>query len=382
MAEIDPAAEGDLIQQQDLRELMNCSGGPCISIYMPTTRYPSHADENRIRYKTLLRQVQDELGLLEDQHAEQSDLLRPLRSIMDDQGFWGDQRNGLAIFRSADQFRIRRLLHEVPERAVVADSFHIRPLLRIVQHAGRYQILAVTNERVALYEGVGDQDLTVVPLHPEVPRDMAEAIGEPSRVAKTRRTMYDQGETDARDAQLSRYFRRLDKAIWERHSRRSNLPLILAALPEYQTIFRDASHNPLLVDRGIEREPVKDLDERQLRKLAWEVTQPKLQNRLAELREKFGSAKAHEKASADLRNLAQMAAFGRLETLMICDEYHVGGRIDRGTGEIEFEPIANPAVDDAVDDLAEIMISQDAEVIVADRDDMPEHADVAGIQRF
>jgi len=41
-------------------------------------------------------------------------------------------------------FRVYRLQRPVPELAIVADSFHTKPLLRILQSADRYQVLALT----------------------------------------------------------------------------------------------------------------------------------------------------------------------------------------------------------------------------------------------
>src|SRR5690606_32271261 len=110
--------------------------------------------------------------------------------------------------------------------------------------------------------------------HSKVPQSMGEALGEPSRVTNPKDGVFVSDDSDTRNRQLGRYFRRLDQAIWEHHSRDSGLPLILAALPEYQGVFREASHNPLLVEQGIRRDAFKDVDARKLRTLAWEAVEP------------------------------------------------------------------------------------------------------------
>lgn len=382
MPNLDLASEAVLLQVEDVRQLLEPVQGPCISIYLPTTRFPPCADENRILFKGQLRAVQQELGLLERQHAQHSKLLEPLLRLEDDVGFWGAQRDGFAAFRSPERFYMYRLLRRVPKVAAVADSFHIKPLIRLVQEAGRFQVLCVSNERVALYEGSRRSPLDEVPLHPQVPRDMGEAIGWPARVTKPRRTRYDQGESDPRDQQLLRYFRRLDDAIWTYHSERSRLPLILAALPEYQGLFRQASRNLMLIEPGIPRDPFNDIDKRQLRQLAWEALRPTYEERLRELREHYDNARAYGQATDALDVLAQWACHGRLETLLVQEDRYIGGSIDHRTGKITYKDLQDPAVDDVIDDLAELMMRQGGQVVAFPADQMPTDTGAAGIRRY
>ena len=371
-----------VMSSSDLHALMQPTQGPCISIYMPTSAYPNEADQNRIRFKNQLRAAAGSLGLGDRQHAAGYPLLAPLYEFADDIAFWSNQKAGLAVFRSPTMLHIRRLLAPMPERTVVADSFHVKPLIRIVQLAQRYELLCLTNRRIALYQGVADQVLTQVPLHPDVPRDMAEALGEPSRVTKTRRSIYDQGETDPRDAQLMRYFRRVDQAIWDHHSRLSNLPLILAALPEYHGHFHHVSHNPHLLEQGIRRDPFVELDEMGLAKLAWKAAEPQREQQLAALREQFSSARAHQQASDELPELARLAAMGKLHTLMIQQDHHQPGSIDPGTGAITPRPMDEPEVDDLIDDLAELTFQRKGTVLVLTPEQMPTGTGVAGIARY
>lgn len=381
MRNVESTTPAAMLHADDLRQLLQPTEPPCISIYVPTTPFPPEADQNRIRYKNQLKTISRDLGLQQEIHAAESELLEPLRQLADDIGYWGSQQLGFVAFRSPTQLWIRRLLQPVPEIAVVAKSFHVKPLLRIVQDAARYQVLCLSNERVALYEGHGEV-VGEVPLHQDVPTNMADAIGEPSHVVKTKTAMQDPQSHDERDDQLTRYFRRLDEAIWKRHSEQSNLPLILAALPEYHGFFHQASHNPMLLEQGIKRDPFHDLEQRELGKLAWEVFRPQQHDHLAQIAEYYGAARAHGKASDRIHELAHMAAFGRLETLLLQQDRHVGGSIDRGTGQVTFKAIHDPNVDDVLDDLAELTLSQGGEVWVVPKEEVPGDTGVAGIQRY
>src|SRR5690606_27932622 len=65
----------------------------------------------------------------------------------------------------------------VPERAVVADTSHLKPLLRIQQSADRYQVLGLSRDAVKLFEGNRDV-LDEVELHPEAAKAIDAALDE------------------------------------------------------------------------------------------------------------------------------------------------------------------------------------------------------------
>ncbi len=372
--------ESHTITADDIRALLQPTTKPCISIYIRTA--PSaNADQGRIRFKTAVQQVQADLKR-NQQPGQEEPFLQPLRDLADRSDFWLSQRHGLAVFYSPDVFELRRL-PEPPRQdlTIVADSFHVKPLLRLAQHAGRFQVLAVTVERVRLYEGMF-QRLEEIPLHPDVPSSMEEALGEPNRVSKLKRAPWEPEDSDTRDKQLTRYFRRLDEAVWEHHSRPSGLPLLLAALPEYHSFFHQASRNQHLIKEGIKRDPVKDIDAEGLAREAWELYQPVRAARIADLRERFGLGRSQNGASDQLDEVARQAVFGKVGTLILRENFRVGGTVDRGTGEITRRPIEETNTDDLLDDLAEIVLSNSGEVLVLGADEMIGDTGIAAIYRY
>lgn len=120
-----------------LRELLQGHEPPCISLYQPTHR--AHPDnlQDPIRYKNLVRDA--ERSLREKYPGrEVQPLLEPLQALADEYPFWQHQRDGLAVLTAAGLFEVFRLQRPVQELVVVADSFHLKPLLRIVQSADQY----------------------------------------------------------------------------------------------------------------------------------------------------------------------------------------------------------------------------------------------------
>ena len=63
---------------------------------------------------------------------------------------------------------------------MVAESFHVKPLIRILQSADRYHVLGLNRQQIKLFEGNRDA-LDEVELDPAVPRTATEVLGEESK---------------------------------------------------------------------------------------------------------------------------------------------------------------------------------------------------------
>jgi len=83
----------------------------------------------------------------------------------------------LAVLAAPGLFRVYRLQRPVPELVVVADSFHTKPLMRILQSADRYQVLGLNRQEIKLIEGNRDA-LDEIELAQGVPRSITAALGE------------------------------------------------------------------------------------------------------------------------------------------------------------------------------------------------------------
>lgn len=375
----------------DLKDLLGDFEPPCISLYQPTHRHHPYNQQDPIRFRNLLVSIERSLA----ERYAQSDiatLLDPFRSIANDTGFWIHRTDGLAILASPDRFRLFELQRPVEELAVVADSFHVKPLLRIVQSADRYQILCVSRQQAKLYEGNRDAldpvDLTGIPT--TITEALGEELTEPHLTVASyggagkggKEMRHGQGsKKDEIDIDIERFFRVIDRAILEHHSRPANLPLLLAALPEYHAPFRSVSHNPLLVDGGIQGNPFA-MTADELRAQAWQILEPAYLGRLARFVEAFGVAQSRNQGALDVGQVARAAAEGRIATLLLEADRTIPGRYDVVTGEIEMCDLSDPTVDDILDDIAEAVLRTKGEVILVPRERMPGTTGLAAIYRF
>lgn len=378
---------------ETLRELLVEQEPPCISLYQPTHRSYPDKQQDPIRYKNLLRTVQ---ASLKERYAT-----RDVRSVLDrleqigaNESFWLRRTEGLAILASVNRFEVYDLQRPVPELAIVADSFHIKPLLRIVQSADRYHVLALTRKEVKLYEGNRDV-LDPVDLE-QVPSKITDALGEeltepyqgfhgtrPGAGPRGAGPIFHgrgQKKEDV-DIDMERFFRAVDRGILEHYSRPSGLPMILVGLPENIAGFRSVTRNPHIIDAQIELDP-DSLALEELRARAWQHIEPMYLSRLAELTDSYNLNRSRGLGADELREIAQAAVTGRVGTLLIEAERLVPGKIETTTGAIERGELGDAQTDDLLDDLAETVVRMKGEAIVVPAQRMPSKSGAAAIYRF
>lgn len=361
---------------------------PCLSLYQPTHRRLTESDQDPIRFRNLVREL--EAGLADRlPKAELAGILEPFHALAADRDFWNHNQDGLAVLATQDLFRVYRVQYPVQERAVVADSFHLKPLLRTLEATDRFQILGLTREEVSLYEGSA-AGVDEVALHPDVPRTITDALGEQlsephltvasyGGVGGGRTPMHHgkgskEGEVDV---DTERFFRVVDRAVTEHHSKTSGLPLILAALPEHHHLFREVSHNPNLIPESLPVHPDALGSLEELRDRTVDLFEPHRRARLAELTERFGSARANGTGDDDPAAVARAAAAGRVDTLLVEADREMPGQVDPTTGGIDQD-----GSDDVLDDLGQLVRSMGGSVLLVPEDAMPTRTGVAAIYRY
>ena len=230
---------------------------------------------------------------------------------------------------------------------------------------------------------------------PSVPRTIEEALGErvvlqgthmqgarvpEGRVFRGRaRSMATGRKPKSRSVDTERFFRVVDRAVLEAHTKASELPLILAALPEYHSVFRAVSHNPWLLEDGIQKHP-SAMRADELRDAAWRLMEPRYHKRLQAAARRLSrgtGARARDRRShacARVRNRRSCRdAAGRGGP---AHTGHVDGRMPR------FADRDDPAAGDILDDLAERVLKTGGQVIAAPRASMPTDKGLAAVFRY
>ena len=380
---------------QRLQPLLGEHRGPCLSLYQPTYRQFPDSQQNRVRYRNLVRELK---GAVEQKHRgiDVGAMFAPFERLAEDDDFWAHPQDGIAVFAAEDFWHVEKVQRQVQALVVVNDHLLLKPLVRIFQSEDTYQILAVDRQEIRLFQG-NRYVLDEIVMAPSVPRTIEEALGPavslqgvqnkgdfgraPARPGAPTGAMFHGhgGKMDEPRLDMERFFRVVDRAITEAHSKPSTLPLILAALPEHQTHFRDVSHNPYLLDEGIHGNGLA-MDPDELREAAWRLMEPRYHARLQQLLDAYHAALARGLATDDLTHALEFATDGRVGTLLVESDRRIPGYVEgsmpRHTGADE------RGASDLLDDLAERVLRTGGQVVAVPKGSMPSATGLAAVFRY
>jgi len=268
---------------------------------------------------------------------------------------------------------------------------HVQPVLRLLQSADRYPVLGRRRKEIRLFDGTRD-------VRDEMEREPAvrgmTATAE-ARAKEAHAIVWTHGsgsskasvrsgqgsKADNLDKDTERFFRAVDRAVLEHHSRPAGVPLLLAALPEHHSLFRRVSRNGFLLDEALGAHP-DALSPEELKERAWRAIEPHYLTRLAGLVEMFGTAQSRELGTSDPSDAAYNAMAGRVSTLLIDADRHLPGRVDVETGGIEVDDLADPDTDDLLDDVGERVLANGGQVVIVPAERMPTETGIAAIYRY
>ncbi len=382
----------DMAVFQRLKPLLGDHPSPCLSLYMPTYRTFPDSQQNAIKYRNCLKELK---AALEHKHggADFTALVEPFERLLENAEFWAHPQDGIAVFGAPGFFQVEKVQRAVSERIVVNDQLYVKPLIRVFQSEDTYQVLALDRKTIRLYQG-NRYVLDEVILGPGVPKTIDEALGPevhlqgtgkqgtsgPGRGSFGAGAFHGHGsKVDEPKLDMERFFRVIDRAITEAHSKPSQLPLILAALPEHHAHFRQVSHNPCLVEDGIHVN-AEAVTRDALREQAWRVMEPRYHARLQQIVDIYHSAHARGLATDDLTHAVEFAVDGRVGTLLVEADRRIPGHIEDHMPHRA--PMDEPGTADILDELAERVLKTGGQVVVVPKDSMPAHTGLAAVFRY
>lgn len=382
-----------LLTEKRIQDLLEIEKAPCLSLYMPT--YRNHPDNRQdpIRFKNLLKEM--EQSLLQKYSAEETKThLAPLEKFTEDNYFWNNSLDGLAIFSAPNFFDVVKLPTSVETLAIVADSFHTKPLREYVQSTDRYHLLGLSLDEFKLYEG-NRHSIEEIELSNDIPRTLEDALGE--ELTDEHHTVASYGgsvgegnamhhghggKKDQVELDAERFFRVVSKEVEEKFSNPIGIPLILAALPEHHHLFQKVNKNSALVAEGVQVNP-SSVSKEKLATMAWKIMEPAYQEKLSDFASRYREAQAAEKGTADYKELAVAAVEGRIATLLVEADRIIAARITNlVTGNTQKKDMDNPRVDDLLDDMSELVMKMGGNVVVLPANNMPTDTGLAGIFRY
>lgn len=334
----------ELVARSELGLLAEVAGKSCVSIYLPTHRAGAETRQDPIRLKNLLRQVEEALEAQGLDGAGTEALLRPVRALIEDYDFWQHQQDGLAIFRSPDLFFRYRVDQRLPELAVVAERFHLKPLLPHITGDGRFYVLALSQNRARLFRATRD---SMIELQPEgMPASLAEAVRNrvPERQLQSHSASaihsgrgaaifhgHGGGEDSKKDL-LHAYFRRIDQGIRDLFIE-ERAPLILAAVDYLCPIYSRANTSHELLADWVSGNP-DNLTPRELHERALPLAADHFLKERQKAADQYLEAWHTQRASNRPEDVLAAAHHGRVQSLFVAVGVQLWGKFNARTAEV------------------------------------------------
>lgn len=383
----------EILASELIQELLSVEQEPCLSLYMTTHRNHPENLQDIIRFKNLVKQLEESL-LEQFSDIEAKEFLKPYITLSNNREFWGHSLDGLAVLGTTELFKIIKLPIAVEELVVVADSFHTKPLRQYLQAVDRYHVLGLSLQEIRLFEG-NRHSLVEIDLPPDIPKTITEALGDELTEKHSTVASYGGvgvessnkhhghgGKNDEVDKDAERFFRVIANTIYEKYSKPTGLPLILAALPEHHSLFQKVNKNPLLLANSIAVNP-ESISTDKLIKLAWEIMEPAYLLKLKSLVNKFEEAKANKSGSDNIKEVVEAAEAGRVDTILIEADRVIAERLrNKNTGTFKQADSTQPKLDDLLDDIGELVTKMGGKVMFIPPEKMPAKTGIAALYRY
>lgn len=364
----------------DLLQLTSVTDGPCVSLYIPAL-----PEKNmQLEYEVLVRQAT--YLLTKDPRSEKTEEILADLYKFNPSEFLKAQDPGIVLFVNKHWKNFYVPAHEVPSKVVVADSFHLRPLLEDLQSENMFNILALSpEEAIFLHCNSGAcSEVHHFLFHHGAHSNSIHWThydeGDTLQIPHLKSHMRGRGTQDSQNKKRSvKLFIKWIEAKINKEAGYQTLPLYIftseAMFPYYTESTSHAQPQLLKIDlsKGLPR--TESLTHQAKELIHKQRAQHKAQHAL-ELEEKV----KQQKVIDNLVNISKAALKGRVQTLFLQKDLEIWGELHRKSGEFTIhEKQQDSHDDDILDDIACEVLKRGGEVVVLSKKDMPTRSPASAI---
>lgn len=378
----------DIVTGEELRLLAAAQSQYCVSIYLPTD--PAIEDQGPIRLKNLLRRAAEELATLGVRSPDVGKALSGAETIRADGQWWANVGRGAALFGCDGAWRSVRLPGPVSELVVVADRFHLKPLLTFLADGTGFHILALSENRVRLLEA--DRYTVSEVESDEIPASAAQVLQFDDRESQLHSHSADRvgpgrvvsgfhghgGSADFSETDRSRFLHAVDAGL--RHTiGDASGPLVLAGVNDLVARFRALTSHRNLIEEPVGGNPDK-LSAQKLQERAWPLVAPRVSGdrRVAEQAIATGS----KPTSVSLQETVLAAVDGRVAQLFVPVAVQRWGVFDEAARAVVEHDQRKPGDRDLLDLAAIETVAHRGSVLAVDAAEMPGGNLLAAVLRY
>jgi hypothetical protein len=239
--------------KNDLKQLIKSPlNSYAISIFIPTFRVslPHNLKADRVRFKNAIYDVSARLKSLGFKKEEINAYIAKLNKLREDNVFWKYRDNGLAIYAEKGKLTYFDLPFEIEPSTHLGQDYIISPLIASQGEAYKYYILELNNDEPRAF--VASQSSAEKILEDKLPGNIENAL----RIDENQRQLQHAtspggsrdahthghgGANDHKYKDIEKYYRLIDKVLWDNVLKNSTMPLLIAGEEHSVSTYKNLS---------------------------------------------------------------------------------------------------------------------------------------------
>jgi hypothetical protein len=316
------------ISRDSVQVLVDSDASPKVTMYIPleATASPPHITENQIRFKNLIHKTTENLQARGDNSKLGKELCAFMEEHLGSPDFWKNLSRGMLICAAPGIVHMFSLPVDTEEYIAVDDSYHLAPILALLQDDRAFYVLSLAQQNPKLYEG---DMYGLTQSYLQLPGSMRTALGidEPNQKSENQGSATGSslntgwyngrgGARDPMDADRLRYFHLLDKLVVDKTDR--SRPLILAGIDAETAEYRDMSKYPTILAATVAGNHTETRSGELFEKVWPIVMQELITPDHAAAREEYErlSGANPDRVAHDTRSITAAAEQGRIDKLL------------------------------------------------------------------
>lgn len=352
-------------------EILSIEEEPVISISQRLSVEDLRSDKDQTRLSNLISEGK-KLAQEKFNSEDAAKLMSQLDEVDAHMRELVSSRGGLLIYATLDEIYYTHTAIPVDNTVTAGHLPYLLPVIANYQFSHNYHLLVLNQHEISLYRGRGRELDEIEFPEDDAPKTLEDALGTEKEGGQLSHGSYGSRGTDgpqsfhghnetSSEKEIDRvnYFRVVDKYIYENYSLKEDIPLILYATPDNQSVFRDLSNNQYLLEEGIEKDG-SGAHITELKEAAFELDQKLVKQETEDLFELFEETAPNYLIENDPAQLARAVVDGRIESLIVNESKDVQGRInDDGTYEENDDDYYRHLVTRALQSKADVYVVMD-----------------------
>lgn len=370
-----------MLHTAELPKLMSNQAGPCVSVYLGTRGNGSDPQTLNAKWNGLVREADSILKQNFSGHRARF-LMEPMRSAPAIISNPKKDMHGVALFRSFTTAGYYPVMEQTSDLVTVADTFHLKPLLEVIQDQDRYFALALSQKRISLFKG-GRKGLRLVETYDAGygEREGRSDVGARGTIDVPRGKRGRDNTVHFRPLDRVSRFIELTEPYIANLLQRESSSLILVGTPFMHRLYRKVNTYPYVAENGVLASVTHDKEV--IHQRTWPVAERILLRQETLMCERYFEEAYQGKASDELSIIAEAAIQGRVASLLISGDARKFGLLNREKGLVALSDRSEGALgDDVLDDIAQEVIQRKGQAFVLPQTAMPTTSPIAAILRW